>query len=172
MLEQAYFHKKLLIIQLAIELLKPENKNFIFSNWFNLEEPIKIEDSYNANIIQYVSIIDNKILGYFSYSVFHYLNVVDSVVIILFDKKSMIAKRDLYKFFLQIKNSSFYKVNFRCTKNNPARKMYERIIKKYKGRFVGYLKNDVQLLDNSIDDVYLYELILNKRNKNGNRTNN
>jgi hypothetical protein len=165
MLDLAYNHKENLQEIFRREMLKPENKYFHISNWIDLKEPLKIYEYFNWDYCQYVSIDKEKnILGYLAFTVDNILNSISNLAIFSFQKKSFLFKKDLYDFiFYKIGKSNYFKVNFVCCRNNPSRKMYENIVKHANGRCVGYYEKDCQLIDNTIEDVYAYEIILNRQ---------
>ncbi len=108
-----------------------------------------------------VSILENKILGLFKAFIKRPEHFISNLSIASFGKNNgIILIKDLLIFidniFMEYK---FSKINFYMLKGNPAEKIYKKFIKRYGGRKVGYLKNDIKLIDGIFYDNIIYEIM-------------
>lgn len=102
---------------------------------------------------QFVSIKNNEIIGYISYSVNRRCNYAHSLSIMNFTDDKMTFGMDIGQALQDIfEKYNFSKLNFCVVIGNPIEKSYDKMIKKYNGRIVGIFKNDVKLIDKKYGD--------------------
>lgn len=111
---------------------------------------------------EFVSIYDNKVIGYLKYSIDRDANGAYAMQIVNFSYKDNIHfSKDLKQFLTNIFDKfQFRKLDFCCYVGNPIEKMYDKYIKKYGGRVVGIKKEEDKLLDGNYYDLKLYEISL------------
>lgn len=123
---------------------------------------VDIEDS-TWDKIQKVSINDylnNEILGYFYARVNRFCNYIENLGIIRFtDEKHEIFTKDFIQFTTDLfKIYNFNKIVFSVVEGNTIKKMYDKLIKKYNGSYVGCFKKDVKLIDGKLYNQHYYEI--------------
>ena len=136
------------------EKYKFYNSTCFFSEW-----KIK-EDTWSAH--QFVSVRNGDVIGYISYAIDREDgNSTNNLGIINFeDKPSMTFAMDLGQALTDIfEKYNFRKLNFYVIVGNPAEKAYDKMIKRYGGRVVGYLKENARLFDGKLYDEKLYEVM-------------
>lgn len=108
---------------------------------------------------QFVSVLNDEVIGYIAYNVSRSDNTVHALSILNFtDNKATFgmdlgrAVRDIFEKF------KFRKLNFTVVIGNPIEDTYDRLIEKYGGRIVGVHKEDVKLVDGLYYDRKLYEI--------------
>lgn len=108
---------------------------------------------------QFVSIKDDNVIGYISYSVNRRCNYAHSLSIMNFTDDKMTFGMDLGQVLQDIfEKYNFRKLDFCVVVGNPIEKSYDKIVKKYNGRIVGTFKDDVKLIDNKYYDIKHYEV--------------
>lgn len=135
----------------------PFYKYYNYNVWLDFELEI---DSDTWKRIQMISTdAEGNILGYLCASVNRSSRYVQSISAISFKRNSVIFARDFFRFFESLfENGKFHKINFAAITENPAVKMYQKIIDKYNGTVVGVRKNEVMLEDGKLYDEVLYEV--------------
>ena len=119
---------------------------------------MKIDDS-TWERHQFVSIKDNNVIGYISYSVNRVCNYAQRLSIMNFTDDKMTFGMDLGQALQDIfEKYNFRKLNFCVVVGNPIEKSYDKMIKRYNGRIVGTFKDDVKLIDNKYYDTKHYEI--------------
>lgn len=110
---------------------------------------------------QFVSIKDNRIIGYIGYSLNRSINAVSNLSIVnFFDKDKMTFGIDLAKALKDIfEEYHFNKINFYVIVGNPVEPEYDKIVSRYGGRIVGIFKDDVKLIDGQYYDQKYYEIL-------------
>ncbi len=144
-------------------------KELFYSTWFNdrykyynedcwYSDTKLTQDTYNSH--QFVSIKDNKVIGYISYCICRTSNRVYDLGIINFEENpSLTFSRDLEIVLRDIfEKFNFNKLNFEVVVGNPVEKSYNIMCHKYGGRVVGTYKDHVCLSDGNLYDVKLYEI--------------
>lgn len=158
MLEHAYYNQSELC-QCIEKILNDKNLYFYFMfpvKFFALE--IDVTD-YNS--IQFVSkSTDGKIIGFLSASVNHGHDSIDSLNLINFTgKPNIIFSKDVESFFDEIFiKRHFRKCTFSAIEQNPAITLYRKLIKKFDGREVGFLKENKKLTDGNYYNEVLFEI--------------
>lgn len=124
---------------------------------------------------QFVSVRNEKVIGYIAYSINRADgDVVYNLQIINFeDKPSMTFAKDLGQALTDIfEKFRFRKLNFEVVVWNPAEKAYDKMMRRYGGRVVGYQKQQARLFDGKYYDIKLYEIMrenyLAEKEKRGN----
>lgn len=85
----------------------------------------------------------------------HDLNIINFE-----DEPSMTFARDLGQALTDIFEKYYFrKLNFCVIVGNPAEKAYDKMIKKYGGRVVGYRRENTRLFDGKYYDEKLYEVM-------------
>ena len=100
--------------------------------------------------------------GYFKCSTDRNNNSIKSLSILYLRPKtfSIGFLRDLEKLIeILFMSYKFNKINFSVIVGNPAERLYDKFIEKYRGRVVGVYKEDVVLIDGNIYDTKLYEIL-------------
>jgi len=123
---------------------------------FNLD----IVDS-TWDLLQNVSLVNGKVVGYVSARIDRYIRKVDSLSMFnLYPEKfSFTFINDIRKFI----NNLFVveqvtKINFCVHVGNPAERIYDKFIEKFGGRVVGYYEDDVLIMNKKLVNVKIYEL--------------
>lgn len=76
------------------------------------------------------------------------------------DEPSMTFTMDMGQALTDIfEKYNFRKLNFYVVVGNPAEKSYDKMIKRYGGRVVGYRKENTRLFDGKYYDEKLYEVM-------------
>lgn len=109
----------------------------------------------------FVSIDNNgNIIGYISYEIDRRNNQCQGLNIINFSNKKIIFGKDVKQAITDIfERYNFRKLNFTVVVGNPIEHTYDRLIKKYGGRIVGYKKEHTKLIDGKYYDVKCYEIM-------------
>ena len=85
----------------------------------------------------------------------HNLNIINFEA-----EPSMTFAMDLGRALTDIfEKYNFRKLNFYVIVGNPAEKAYDKMIKKYGGRVVGYRRENTRLFDGKYYDEKLYEVM-------------
>jgi hypothetical protein len=130
-------------------------------SWVHYEISV---DNSDWDKTQYVS-VDKKdnIKAYFSASHDRSNNKVSNISAMIFDEKSIIAKKDLHTFLYNIYNNPLVrKIEWYVVCGNPAENMYDKIISNIGGNVVGIHKKSVMLRDGKYYDKKYYELMCEK----------
>jgi len=148
--------------KINIELMEKEEiyKYFISADyWYKLF----VIDETEYNQISRVSVdSDGKVIGYIGVSLNKAINSVNHMYVCYFKmpKISYTFTKDVLEFidYLFV-YKKFNKIHWSVYIGNPAIKVYNKFIERYNGKIVGYFKDDERLLDNSIVDKQVYEII-------------
>ena len=109
---------------------------------------------------QFVSVVNEKVLGYIAYNVSRADNSVYGLSIMNFSDNKAAFGMDLGQALKDIfEKFNFRKLNFTVVIGNPIEKSYDKMIKKYGGRIVGIKKEDVKLIDGKYYDRKIYEIL-------------
>lgn len=113
--------------------------------------------------MEFVSIHNEQLVGYISYSIDRSSNNCYGLRVINFTDNTITFGIDLYRAIKDI----FYKYNFNKLKwsvaiGNPAEKGYNKLVTKFGGRVVGVYEEDIKLWDGTVVDTKIYEVL--KRN--------
>lgn len=130
---------------------------YMYSECGYTEQYKPMDSTWNGH--EFVSIYDDKVLGYISYQINQRTNGVQNFYVVSFSNSVLFA-RDLY----QVVDDIFYKYNFnrmgfRVVRGNPVEKAYDKFIAKHGGRIVGIEKQAVKTLDNVLRDSKIYEIL-------------
>lgn len=117
-------------------------------------------DDNTWNRHQFVSVYNDKVIGYIAYNISRSDNNVGGLSIINFSDNRAAFGIDLGKALKDIfEKYKFRKLNFNVVIGNPIEKSYDKMIKKYGGRIVGIHKEDVKLIDGKYYDRKFYEIL-------------
>lgn len=135
------------------------NKKYMYWNSSVYYEPIKIdENTWDRH--QFVSTHNGEVIGYIAYSIARSDNSVYSVSVLNFSDNKIVFGRDLMKALHDIfEVYHFRKISFHVIVGNPIERSYDRMIKKFNGRIVGVMAQEVKLLDGKYYDKKLYEIL-------------
>lgn len=117
-------------------------------------------NSNTWNKHRFVSVINDKIIGYIAYNIDRGNNSVNCLSIMNFSDDEMAFGMDLGQALKDIfEKYKFRKLNFVVVVGNPIEKSYDKMIKKYGGRIIGVKKEDVKLIDGEYYDKKIYEIL-------------
>lgn len=156
-----------------------ELKSKFFSIWFKERYKYWVNSNYYEefeiakntwNNHQFVSMRDDKIIGYIGYSLDRASDFVCGLSIINFEgKASWTFSIDLGNALVDIfEKYNFRKLCFSVVVGNSIEKTYDKLCKKYGGRIVGVQREHTRLIDGKFCDEKLYEILredYNGRNK-------
>lgn len=132
-------------------------KYYNHRSWFDSD--IDIEPNTWSQI-QMVSEDKTSLCGFMGARLNRDANNVDDIYAINFRVNDYVFAKDFREFlsslFLKYK---FNKVSFRSIVDNPANKMYQKIVDRYGGRVVGIKIKEVKLPDGELYDEILYEIM-------------
>lgn len=157
MIELAYLHKEKLVNKFKNIMNKTRYKYFFLSTYQNYERTI---DDNNWKCLEYVSVKNNKIIGYMKASIDRIAHNVDQLYLINFSKDDFFTYGKDITSFLKIlfEDFCFKKIEFSVVVGNPIEKSYDKIVEKNGGRIVGIFKNSVRLMDGKYYDLKFYEV--------------
>lgn len=138
-------------------LTNEKYKYLDFSSYQNLN--INISDS-TWECIQKVSVDrEGKIHGYLKANLNRSSDIVTGLTVMNFDSNYIFSK-DMYQFIDELFTIyNFRKIKFYALADNPANKMYEKVIKRLGGRVVGVFKEEIKSCDNKYYDEVNYEIM-------------
>lgn len=155
-LELAIIHENQLRDRMLDALMKDKNK-YYFTNGYHEYDFAVSKNSWND--LEMVSIKDGQILGYMGAYIRRQSNHISSLYIINLGEFNYTFSKDLRTFICDLfENYNFNKINFTVVIGNPIEKMYDKYVKQYGGRIVGYRKNEVKLIDGKLYDDKIYEI--------------
>lgn len=133
-------------------------KFFDFGDYVNHDLPLA---SNTWKELQFISIKDDKIIGYFKAIINLKTNNAVSLSIINFEQKtSYTFAKDvrlfLYSLFTEY---NLNKINFKTVIDNPAAQIYDNLIKRHGGKVLGIYEKDVLLNDGQLHDIKVYEIL-------------
>lgn len=150
------------------QLYKEELKKKIISTWYNLEyqyywQSYNNEPTFEDNNIynrQFAFVEDEKITGYFSYSIDNSSKSLYNMGLLSFDKPN-------YKFIKAILTHIKWlfdekiidRIEFFAYEDNPAIKGYDKILERFGGKRVGKLTRSQKLYDGKLHNTILYEIL-------------
>lgn len=158
MLDLAIKHEPELQTLFADAFLDTRNR-FYFGGGYS--DKYKADES-TWNKHEFVSVKNNKVIGYLSYNIDRRTNSANSLVAINFGERNLTFSRDFRQFLSDIfEKYGFRKLTFGVFIGNPAEKMYDRYIRKFGGRIVGINKEAGLLIDGKFYDYKEYEIFRN-----------
>lgn len=157
MLDFAIAHKEELEDCMRKSILRPENK-YYFVGYADLEMNLS-KSTWEG--LQMVSLgIDGSVSGYIGVSFDRANMVAYGLSAINFKNKCDITfSKDFYSFLQMVFQTDIRKLRFFMTVGNPVEKMYDKFIAKYGGRIVGTYEKEVALLDGTVCDEKIYEIM-------------
>ncbi len=138
MLQPAKLYEAKLNEQMASTVMDPYYKLY-YGGFPNLEEAL--EDSLWSKI-QLVSIVNDKVIGYFKASVDRPGNYIDSITCVHFsegrEQTKMAFAMDMRRFLKYLtEDLAMPKLAWSVYRGNPVEEHYNRLIKKFGGRVMG-----------------------------------
>lgn len=125
----------------------------VYYDYINIDE-----NTWNRH--QFVSVVNETVIGYISYNISRSNNSVDCLSILNFSDNKAAFGMDLGQALRDIfEKYKFRKLTFVVVVGNPIEKSYDKMIKKYGGRIVGIKKEDVKLVDGKYYDKKIYEIL-------------
>jgi len=143
------------------DLKNSDNPKYKFLTSCSYLDQLEIETS-DWKVIQRVSTVDCKVIGYFSATVNRDSYTISNLGIINYnlDKNSFVFSRDLEKFIdYLLYYKKFRKLTFNCYTDNPAIKIYDTFVEKFGGKIVGIREKHDRLLDGLFYDDKIYEIM-------------
>jgi len=121
-------------------------------------DKVPIENSWN--FMERISLDkDKNVLGYFQVYVKRPENYAENILIINFGEPNRTFSKDYFDFWTSLfEVHKLRKLKFFVIIGNPAEKQYDKLVKKYDGRIVGILKEEVLYRDGTYKDIKIYEL--------------
>ena len=161
MLKPAVLYKDALPACWAKASLDPRNRFYAETYW-NFENTVR-ESNWESH--QFVSVdSSDNIVGYISITIDRGCHFVRSLGVLRFDKSGkydILFARDFKEFFrLMFCYYKYQKMSFSVCIGSPHEKMYDRFCRKYGGRIVGIKKRNFRLMDGTICDQKIYELLI------------
>lgn len=164
MLEPAFYYANRLQERYG-EAVRNGRLNYYFREpWLNYFIPIH---QNSEEMIQMVSLDSGDVAGYFAVKINRGINAAYDLEIIRFGAKSREFSADLHDFFISLyEKYGFNKVSFWVIADNPAKKLYDNVIRAYGGRMVGIKKQDA-ICDGQLCDVVMYEILRDEFHHSG-----
>ena len=130
-------------------------------NGYNKGLPEIPDSDYSES--HFVILDEDRIIGYVSYSIIRLTRAVYNLEIVNFTTEEQdrrifgLGLSRILKNIFEVHGMS--KLNFNVVVGNPVEKSYDKMIKRYGGRVVGVYKRDVMLLDGTLCDYKIYEIL-------------
>lgn len=159
------------------QLYKDELNKKMIEGWYDLDNmyyhggPSSYELDFgdnNKNCHSFVSVKRRKlgletidtIIGFISYEVDWEAMSADNFGFISFDKGNVVLVSDVVKCIrdLFIKYN-MNRVGWYCYADNPALEGYRKLVKRFGGKEVGYLRQSTKLLDGKLHDSVIFEIL-------------
>jgi hypothetical protein len=161
MLKQAILYKNCLPSYFAETSMDERNKFYTDIYW--RFDDIIDNNEFNKHSFVSVDSSDN-IVGFISIYIDRNSHYVYGLEIIRFSRDSkydILFAKDLKRFFVMM--FTYYKYNkldFTVCVGSPNEKIYDRFVTKYGGRIVGIKKRNFKLMDGTICDQKMYEILI------------
>lgn len=108
---------------------------------------------------QFVSIKNDKVIGYISYKIDRTSDMAHSLAIMNFTDDKTTFGLDLGKALKDIfEKYDFRKLEFSVVVGNPIEKSYDNMIKRYGGKIIGIRHKYCRLIDGKLYDFKEYEI--------------
>lgn len=150
------------------QMHKEELKKKIISTWYKIEyqyywqsynsEPV-FEDNniYNR---QFAFVEDEKITGYFSYSIDNSSKSLYNIGLLSFEKPSYTFVKAVLQHVEWLFNKKIIdRIDFFAYEDNPAIRGYDKIVKNFGGRRVGKFTRNQKLYDGKLHNTIFYEIL-------------
>jgi len=116
---------------------------------------------------QFVSVKNDKVIGYISYRVDRTSDMAHSLAIMNFTDDKITFGMDLGKVLTDIfEKYNFRKLEFSVVVGNPIEKSYDKMIRKYGGRIIETRHKHSRLIDGKLYDFKEYEIFKDDYMKN------
>lgn len=157
MLEHAAKHHERLK-ELFVDIADDMRFQYMFC--YSYRNTFQLNDSTWSEV-QYVSVHDNAVIGYFSYKIDRNTDTVENLQIVNFTYEvNTIFAKDLARFLRNIfEKYKYRKLKFTCSADNPILPSYKRLCVKFGGRIVGVHRSEDKLLDGEYHDTVLFEVL-------------
>lgn len=134
----------------------------LYTGYLGNELP-KIEEN-SGNVYQYAIIgKDDKLIGYFAYSIDWYSSCAYNFGLFSFDKNNIIIGLDIYRALKKIVNDyHIHRLEWRMIGGNPVEKHYDNYCKHHNGKkfvFTDFFKDRYGNYHNEV----IYEILFNRR---------
>lgn len=158
------------MLKLAIQYKEQLDKllqNIVFDDRFKFyindsgpELTVKINDDCWKNL-QFVSILNDRVIGLFEANINRQSNMVTGMAIINFTgKANLVFAKDFRQFFYDLfLKYDFNKVEWGVVVGNPAEIIYDKFVAKRGGRVVGVYRESNRLWDGKLYDYKMYEIL-------------
>lgn len=137
------------------------SNRFYSESYWTYEHGIK-DNNWECHQLVSVDNSDN-IVGYFSVTIDRGCHFVHSMSALRFEKGGkydILFAKDFKKFFmLMFMFYKYNKVGFQVCIGSPYEAMYDKFVNKYGGRIIGFKKDNWKLMDGTICDIKLYEIM-------------
>lgn len=151
------------------QLYKEELKKLFIETWYDpyyqyfwsgSSEDYNIADNNDCQR-QFVWIEHNNVIGYFSFSLDKYSKSAYNFGLINFSKKqNILFIKAVIKYIQKMfENNIIDRLDIMAYEDNPANKAYFKLFKKFGGKKVGKLTNNIRLLDGRLHNTILYEIL-------------
>ncbi|MDH4127656.1 MAG: hypothetical protein OEV44_02800 [Spirochaetota bacterium] len=167
MLKNAYsYEEEINKTYLSLINKNPEYLKYYFHSCFYENKLYtKAEDTWGA--LSYVSIHEDKLLGFVEALIKRPEGYIESLKLINFtEKTNFYFSKDIKDFIDKLFfDYDYYKITFCVVVGNPAEKTYDKLIKLYQGKVSGYFTKNVKLIDGKLYDVKHYEIFKGLQNE-------
>ena len=101
-----------------------------------------IEENNNGNLYQYAIVDNNRLIGYFAYTVNWYSSCIYNFGLFSFDRNNITIGLDIYRELKKLINDyHIHRIEWRMISGNPVEKHYDKFCKRYHGK--KYVLTDV-----------------------------
>lgn len=127
-----------------------------------------IEENDNGSLYQYAIVDNNKLIGYFAYTVNWHSSCAYNFGLFSFDKNNITIGLDIYRELKKvINNYHIHRIEWRMVSGNPVEKHYDKFCQKYHGKkliLTDVLKDRYGKYHNDI----IYEIIFEQKQSTAN----
>ena len=160
MLKPAILFKDALLPLFAMASFDPNNRFYSEGHW---DFDDKIVSSTWSQIQLVSTDKSDNIIGFFDIHINRQRYCARDMKVIRFlksGKYDLTFAKDLKKFVLLIFDYfKFKKLNFEACVGSPNESMYDKFINRYNGRVVGIKEREYKLMDGTITDLKMYEML-------------
>lgn len=125
-----------------------------------------IEENNNGNLYQYAIVDNNRLIGYFAYTVNWYSSCIYNFGLFSFDRNNITIGLDIYRELKKLINDyHIHRIEWRMISGNPVEKHYDKFCKRYHGKkyvLTDVFKNRCGKYHNEV----IYEIIFKGVSKN------
>lgn len=129
-----------------------------YSGWFGNGSLNIPDDNYESH--HFVSIHNDKVIGYITYSVNCGTMNAENFGAISFDKGNPVFASDLYQVICDIfEKYHMNRLGWSCIVGNPAMRGYKHFVEKHGGKECGYRRQVAKLMDGKLHDSVEFEIL-------------